>query len=40
MVLVAIFRVYALAAIVTLYILSGPLSLLLPKKVRQRIFED
>ena len=38
--LVAIFRVYALAAIVTLYILSGPLSLLLPKKVRQRIFED
>ncbi|MBP5530968.1 MAG: CDP-alcohol phosphatidyltransferase family protein [Lentisphaeria bacterium] len=40
MVLVAIFRVYALAAIVTGYIISGPLSLLLPKKVRQRIFED
>ena len=30
----------ALAAIVTLYILSGPLSLLLPRKLRQRIFED
>lgn len=40
MVLVAIFRSYALAAIVTGYILSGPLSLLLPKQVRQRIFED
>ena len=40
MVLVAIFRVYALAAIVTGYILSGPLSLLLPKKLRCRIFED
>ena len=40
MVLVAIFRVYALAAIVTAYILSGPLSLLLPKKMRQSIFED
>ena len=40
MVLVAIFRVYALAAIVTGYIFSGPLSLLLPQKVRQRIFKD
>jgi len=40
MALVTIFRSYALAAIVTLYILSGPLSLLLPKKVRKRIFED
>ena len=40
MVLVAIFQIYALAAIITGYILSGPLSLLLPKKVRQRIFED
>lgn len=40
MVLVAIFQIYALAAIITGYILSGPLSLLLPKKMRQRIFED
>ena len=38
--LVIIFRINALAAIVTGYILSGPLSLLLPKKLRQRIFED
>ena len=30
----------ALAVIVTCYILSGPLSLLLPRKVRQRIFGD
>jgi len=30
----------ALAAIVTVYILSGPLSLLLPRKWRQRIFEE
>ena len=39
-VLVAIFRINALALIVTGYILSGPLSLLLPRKTRQRIFED
>ena len=38
--LVIAFGRYALAAIVTGYILSGPLSLLLPKKLRQRIFED
>ena len=38
--LVIIFRINALAAIVTGYILSGPLSLLLPKKTRKRIFED
>ena len=40
LVLVVKFGSYALAAIVTGYILSGPLSLLLPKSVRQRIFED
>ena len=38
--LVIAFGRYALAAIVTGYILSGPLSLLLPKKLRQSIFED
>jgi len=38
--LVIVFRINALAAIVTGYILSGPLSLLLPKKLRKRIFED
>ena len=38
--LVAKFGSYALAAIVTGYILSGPLSLLLPQKVRRQIFED
>ena len=40
MALVAIFQIYALAPIVTCYILSGPLSLLLPEKTRKRIFED
>ena len=40
LILVILFRINALAAIVTGYILSGPLSLLLPQKVRQRIFED
>ena len=39
-ILVAIFRINALALIVTGYILSGPLSLLLPRKTRKRIFED
>jgi len=38
--IVAIFRINGLTLIVTGYILSGPLSLLLPKKVRQNIFED
>ena len=40
LVLVILFRINALAAIVTGYILSGPFSLLLPKKTRKRIFED
>lgn len=40
LVIVVIFRVNGLAAIVTGYILSGPLSLLLPRKTRKKIFED
>jgi CDP-diacylglycerol--serine O-phosphatidyltransferase len=38
--LVIIFEIDALAALVTGYILSGPLSLLLSKKMRRKIFED
>ena len=39
-VLVAIFRINGLTLIVTGYILSGPLSLLLPTSTRRKIFED
>ncbi len=39
LVLVAIFRVNALALIVTGYILSGPLAMLLPRDLRQHILE-
>lgn len=38
--IVAVFRVNGLALIVTLYVISGPLSLLLPCKIRRNIFED